>query len=49
MNSPSKDQPNRVRVRIPWLIEFEGEGLVAVIGGLGLTILAIVLLAAHGL
>ncbi|MGE0652480.1 MAG: hypothetical protein AB7P12_12120 [Alphaproteobacteria bacterium] len=24
--------PSRVRLRIPWMIELEGEGLVAVVG-----------------
>jgi hypothetical protein len=35
MKLPSKGRSDdRVRVRIPWLLELEGEGLVAVIGSL---------------
>ena len=32
---------HRVRVRIPWLLELEGEGLVAVIGNIALSFLVV--------
>ena len=42
MRFPSKGgTEHRLSVRIPWLIEIEGEGLVAVIGGIGLVVLII--------
>jgi hypothetical protein len=40
MKLPSE---HRVRVRVPWLLELEGEGLVAVIGSIALSFLVIVL------
>jgi hypothetical protein len=44
MKSPFKDRKeHRVRVRIPWLLELEGEGLVAVIGTIALSFLVILL------
>jgi hypothetical protein len=44
MKFPSDDrQEHRVRVRIPWLIELEGEGLVAVIGSIALSFLVVTL------
>ena len=43
MTSPSRRREhNRVRLRIPWLIEVEGEGLIAVIGSLVLAVLVVV-------
>ena len=40
MKSPSRPgltrQANRLRLRVPWLLEVESEGLVAVVGGLAL-------------
>jgi hypothetical protein len=44
MTSPSRRREhNRVRLRIPWLIEVEGEGLIAVVGSLLLAVLIVVL------
>lgn len=36
-------QANRLRLRVPWLLEVESEGLVAVVGGLALAAAVIVL------
>jgi hypothetical protein len=36
-------QTHRLRVRVPWLLEVESEGLVAVVGGLVLAAAIIVL------
>jgi hypothetical protein len=42
MKSPSNNRKeHRVRVSIPWLLELEGEGLVAVIGSIALSFLVI--------
>jgi len=47
MKSPSRPgltrQANRLRLRVPWLLEVESEGLVAVVGGLALAAAVIVL------
>ena len=44
MKSPSNDRKeHRMRVRIPWLLELEGEGLVAVVGSIALSFLVILL------
>ena len=44
MTSPSRRRDyNRVCLRIPWLVEVEGEGLVAVVGSLLLAVLMVVL------
>jgi hypothetical protein len=47
MKSPSRreltHQAHRLRLRVPWLIEVESEGLVAVVGGLALAAALIVL------
>jgi hypothetical protein len=47
MKSPSRRrltrQAHRLRLRVPWLLEIESEGLVAVAGGLALAAVIIVL------
>jgi hypothetical protein len=47
MKSPSSRgltrQTHRLRLRVPWLLEVESEGLVAVVGGLALAAAIIVL------
>jgi hypothetical protein len=47
MKSPSRRgltlQANRLRLRVPWLLEVESEGLVAVVGGLAFAAAIVVL------
>ena len=41
----SRSQKHRLKLRVPWLLEVEGEGLVAVIGAVVLAAFAIGLAA----
>lgn len=44
MTSPSRSREhNRLRLRVPWMIEIEGEGQLAVVGSLVVAGLIIVL------
>jgi hypothetical protein len=44
MTSPSRGREhNRLRLRIPWMIEIESEGDIAVVGGLLIVGLIVVL------
>jgi hypothetical protein len=48
MSFPSnRTQKNRLRLRVPWLLEVEGEGIVAVLGGLALAAAVILLAYIH--
>jgi hypothetical protein len=41
----SRSQKHRLKLRVPWLLEVEGEGLVAVLGGVLLAAAVIIVLA----
>jgi hypothetical protein len=50
MTSPSsRGQKHRLKLRVPWLLEVEGEGVPAVLGGVVLAALVIAALAAYRL
>lgn len=39
----SRSQKHRLKLRVPWLLEVEGEGLAAVLGGIALAAAVIAL------